>query len=111
MTKIVYKYNEVYKSPSDSDIFISVGEYDVYLSSTTNRKRFETRFELVKSRMLKWETAYNLVDTDTTLLHILRTYNEVEKRGFKIVHKVGGKEVEYLCQKEMNITLNLQKRN
>lgn len=111
MTKIVYKYNDVYESPHVSDIVISIGDYDIYLSSTTNKKRFKKKFDDVKSKMEKWEVAYNLENTDTTLLHILRTYKEVEKRGFKIIQKVGGKEVEYSCQEEMSITLNLQKRN
>lgn len=110
MTKIVYKYNDVYESPHASNIFVKVGEYDVYLSSTTNKKRFIKKIEDVKTKMEKWEIAYNLENTDITLLYILRTYKDVEKRGFKIVQKVGGKEVEYSCQEEMSITLNLQKR-
>lgn len=109
VNKIVYKYNEVYPSPNESDIKVSLNGLDIYFSSTTNQKRFNKKLPIVQEKMQRWIQAYGLENTNILILQILKTYEESENRGFKIIQHLGEKVVHYSCREEMKISLILQK--
>lgn len=110
MQKIIYKYNDVYDEPHES-LRIDIECLSLYFSSTTNMKRFHKKLEDITERMKRWIIAYSLEDVNLRLVQVLKAYEEVEKRGFKIEQIIGDKVVGYKCRKEMTIGLHLRKRS
>ena len=109
MNKIVYKYNEVYSEPHES-LKIDIECLSLYFSSSTNLKRFHKKLDEVNERMQRWINAYSMQDVNLKLVQVLRAYEEVEKRGFKVEQHLGEKVVSYKCRTEMMIGLHLIKR-
>lgn len=106
MAKTIYKYNDVYEEPHPS-LKLSYNEINLFFSSSTNLKRFKRRLEETKSRFMYWKGVFNIEEIDLNILELLYTYENVEKRGYLITTIIGGKEVEFTCQKEIKNNLNL----
>lgn len=106
MNKIIYKYNDVYNEPHQS-LKLKYGDTTLFFSSDTNLKRFKRRLEETKSRFDYWKNVFNINQIDMTILELIYTYENVEKRGFLIKTEIKGKEVEFKCQEEMKNNLYL----
>lgn len=111
MNKIIYKYNEVYQSPYDCDIQYTHKDITVYFSSTNNLKRFKIKLKEIKERMKRWKNAYSLNDIDLTLVEMLKAYEDVEKKGFRITVLNNGKLVSYKCRSEMVMKIAIENKS
>ena len=106
MTKIIYRYNDVYQEPNKELVYCHEN-FRLYFSSTTNLKRFKKRFEETKERFKYWINVFNLEYIDFDIAELLYTYELVEKRGFLVDVILESGKVEYSCQEEMKKHINL----
>lgn len=86
--------------------------YRFYFSSDYNRQNFKKRFKPRKEKILNRLIAYvpsrnseNIKGIDK--LTAINTYNEIEKKGFRVKDLLKG--VEYLCSEEITVVVSLNK--
>lgn len=83
----------VYNDINDSNYCVELDKIRIYFSSEFNKERFLKGYEeYVKEENLKIENKYK-INIIANYYLLFAYYRKIEKRGFKIVNKVTGAEV------------------
>ena len=85
--------NRVYNDINDSNYYVELDKIKIYFSSEFNKERFLKGYEeYVKEENLKIQNKYK-VNIIANYYLLFAYYRKIEKRGFKIINKVTGAEI------------------
>ena len=85
--------SKVYNDINDSNYCVELDKLKIYFSSEFNKERFLKGYEdYVKEENLKIQNKYK-INIIANYYLLFAYYRKIEKRGFRIVNKVTGAEV------------------
>ncbi len=84
---------KVYNDINDSNYCVEIDKIKIYFSSEFNKERFLKGYEeYVKEENLKIQNKYK-INIIANYYLLFAYYKKIEKRGFRIINKVTGAEI------------------
>lgn len=85
---------KVYNDINDSNYYVELDKIKIYFSSEFNKERFLNGYEnYVKEENLKIQNKYK-INIIANYYLLFSFYKRIEKRGFRIINKVTGAEIQ-----------------